>query len=57
MGLTDIVDRVIGRDGDSVSVTVYECENCEKTFESAKDAERAQCPECLSNEISRAGDG
>lgn len=40
--------------GSGVDVTEYECVECGNTFESSKDVERAQCMECLSNDVEPA---
>lgn len=50
MAIGDLVSRFLGP-GSGLDVTVYECAGCESTFESAKQPERASCPECLSSSV------
>lgn len=51
MGLTDVVDSLLGSDSGTVSVSVFECQDCGETFESAKQPGRVACKECLSNDV------
>lgn len=50
MVLGDLVTRLLGR-GSGVEIKLYECADCDATFESAKVPERASCPGCLSNQV------
>lgn len=54
MAITDTLKSLIGTDESGVEVTTFECGECGHTFESAKTADRAQCMECLSNDVRRA---
>lgn len=36
---------------ESVEFRHYDCHECDHEFRSAKIPERAQCPECLSNDV------
>lgn len=54
MALSKLVDKLLGG-GPGVDVQEYRCPDCGRTFESAKDPERAQCPECLANDVDVAG--
>jgi predicted Zn-ribbon and HTH transcriptional regulator len=38
-------------DDETVTKRTYECQECGHTFESAKTPDRAQCVECLSNDV------
>lgn len=38
-------------ESNSVQFRYYECRECGNEFRSAKIPERAQCPECLSNDL------
>lgn len=51
MSIVDTVKSVFGVGSSSISLDMYECEDCDSTFESAKTADRAQCPDCLSNDV------
>lgn len=55
MSITDTIQSLIGSDDGGVEVTTFECAECGHTFESAKDPDRAQCMECLSNDVQPAG--
>lgn len=50
MAIGEIVTKLLGR-GSSVEIKLFECADCEATFESAKQPKRASCPECLSSEV------
>lgn len=54
MGLTDVVDKFLDR-GSGTRIKVYECEDCDATYKSARDSRRASCPECLSSEVTQVG--
>lgn len=54
MSIGQLVGELIGvKSGDDLNV--LECPDCESTFNSAKDPERASCPECLSNDVTKTG--
>lgn len=55
MSVVDLIDKVLGAGGDSVQLKEFECADCESTFESAKDPDRASCPECLANDVEQVG--
>lgn len=55
MAITKILGRLLGRDGGGVEVREFECNECGTTFESAKQPERAQCMDCLSNDLDVLG--
>lgn len=55
MSVVEIIDKLFGVSGDSVELKVYECAECDSTFESAKQPDRASCPECLSNDVTQVG--
>lgn len=38
-------------ESDNAQTTLYKCQDCGHTFESAKAPEEAQCMECLSREV------
>lgn len=50
MAIGDLVSKLLGS-GSSVEIKLFECADCETTFESAKQPKRATCPECLSSEV------
>lgn len=50
MAIGDLVSKLLGR-GSQLEIKLYECSDCDANFESAKQEMRAQCPECLSNEV------
>lgn len=50
-----LIDRFLGDSSAGVEVRTFECEDCGHTFESAKQPERAQCMECLSNDVTVTG--
>lgn len=50
MSITDTIKSLVGG-GDEVDVNEYECAECGHTFDSAKPPDRAQCVECLSNDV------
>lgn len=47
--LDRVRDLVTATDG--ADLTLYECDECGATFESAKTPERAVCEDCLSHEV------
>lgn len=51
MSIMNVISRLLGGDGGSLQMREYECSECDHTFESAKQPERAQCMECLSNDL------
>jgi len=52
MGITDTIRGLLGGDASGgVEITSYECGECGNTFDSAKTPDRAQCMECLSNDV------
>lgn len=53
MAIGKLLSKVLGRSS-SVDLKVFECADCDATFESAKQPERASCPECLSNDVALA---
>ncbi|MFB6359788.1 MAG: hypothetical protein ABEH59_00535 [Halobacteriales archaeon] len=53
MAIGKLVKKVLGRDT-GVEIKAYNCADCDETFDSAKQPERASCPECLSNDVSVA---
>ena len=55
MSISNLLDRLLGDGGASIDVREYECAECGNTFESAKRPERAQCMDCLSNDVSVQG--
>lgn len=50
MSVVDTLKDFISTDS-GVTVKEYRCTDCEGTFESAKDPDRAACPECLSHDV------
>lgn len=50
MAIGDLIDKLLGR-GSGMQVRIFSCAECEATFESAKQPDRASCPECLANEV------
>lgn len=55
MAVVDLIDKLFGVGGNSVQLKVFECADCDATFESAKQPDRASCPECLSNDVAQIG--
>lgn len=55
MAVGDLIDKLLGGGGSGVQLKVFECADCDAEFESAKQPERASCPECLSNDVTRIG--
>lgn len=55
MSIVEVIDRVLGTGSNSVQLKVFECADCDSTFESAKQPDRASCPECLSNDVTQVG--
>lgn len=55
MSVVDLLDRLIGTDTNRVQLKVFECADCGSTFESAKQPDRASCPECLANDVEQVG--
>ena len=55
MSVVDIIDRVLGMGGSDIQLKVIECGECGEQFESAKQIERASCPECLANDVEQVG--
>ena len=51
MSITDTIKDLVGVGDDGVDVTEYECAECGHTFDSAKPPDRAQCVECLSDDV------
>lgn len=51
MSLTQQIKEFIGGDDSGVEVHEYHCNDCGNDFESAKQPERTQCPECISNDV------
>ena len=51
MSIGNIISRLLGGDGGGVEMREYECGECGSKFESAKQPERAQCMDCLSNDL------
>lgn len=53
MAIGKLVNKLLGRDT-GIELKVFECSDCDATFESAKQLKRASCPECLSNDVAIA---
>lgn len=51
MAIGDLVSKLLSGGDSQLQVKVYECAECDETFESAKQEARCQCPECLSNDV------
>lgn len=51
MSITNIISRLLRGDRGGIKIREYDCEECGNNFESAKQPERAQCMECLSNDL------
>lgn len=54
MALGDLISKVLGSSS-GVELKEFECAECDASFDSAKQPQRASCPECLSNEVSVVG--
>jgi DNA-directed RNA polymerase subunit RPC12/RpoP len=50
-GLQTVKDLIPGLSEEGVETHTFECQDCFERFESAKDARRVQCPDCLSNRV------
>lgn len=50
MAIGDLVNKFLGRKS-GIDIKLYECAECDATFESAKKPKRASCPECHSNDV------
>lgn len=55
MAVVDLIGKLLGKGGSGLQIGVFECADCDAEFESAKQPERASCPECLSNDVNRIG--
>lgn len=55
MPIGKILGRLFGGGGSGVEFREFECVDCDSTFKSAKQPERAQCPECLSGDVDVLG--
>lgn len=55
MSIVDVIGRVLGTGSSGVQLKAFECVDCDSTFESAKQPDRASCPECLSNDVTQVG--
>lgn len=55
MSISNLLGRLLGGNGGSIELREYECVECGHTFDSAKRPERAQCMECLSNDVEVVG--
>lgn len=55
MPISNILGRLFGGGSSGVEFREYECVDCDTTFQSAKRPERAQCPECLSDDVDVLG--
>lgn len=56
MPIAKILGRLLGGGGGGgVEFREFECVDCGSTFQSAKRTERAQCPECLSDDVEVLG--
>ncbi len=54
VSVLDTIKQAVGLGDSGVESTVYECTECNNTFESAKDPRRAQCMECMSTAVEPA---
>lgn len=50
MGVVDRLKDIVGTDG-GLTTYRYRCTDCDSEFDSAKDPDRAACPECLSHDV------
>lgn len=55
MPIVSFLENLLSRGGSGVPVKEFECDECGNRWESAKQSERAQCTECLSDETTVAG--
>lgn len=55
MPISKILSRLLGGGTSGVQFREFECLECDNTFESAKQPERAQCTECLSSDVDLIG--
>lgn len=55
MTVSKLLGRLLGSDSGGVELRKYECAECGNTFDSAKQPERAQCMDCLSNDVDVIG--
>ena len=51
MSITETIKEYIGGEEAGAHLTEYRCTECGHVFESAKTEDRAQCMECLSNDV------
>ena len=49
--LQTLKELIPGADDDGVETQTYECQSCFETFDSAKDQDRVECPDCLSADV------
>lgn len=56
MSVISKLKNAVGFEDDGITVYEYHCSECDATFESAKEGERAQCNECLSNDVEIVGE-
>lgn len=56
MSVLDTIKGLVGDDDADIDVTTYECRECGEIHDSAKFQERAQCPECLANDVEPVGE-
>lgn len=54
MALGKLISKVFGN-STGVELREFECAECDTSFESAKQSDRASCPECLSNDVAVIG--
>lgn len=55
MPIKRLIERLLGDSSTGVEVRTFECDDCGHTFDSAKQPDRAQCMECLSNDVTVTG--
>lgn len=56
MSVISKLKSAVGLESDGITVYEYRCNECDAMFESAKQGQRAQCNECLSNDVEIVGE-
>lgn len=55
MSVMEKVKSIVGLDDTGITTYEYHCNDCDAEYTSAKQPERATCPECVSNDVEMLG--